>query len=462
MQGFLLSATRRSSGKTMIAMGLCRALKNRGVNLAPFKKGPDYIDPMWIGIAADRPCVNLDFNSMTEQEIAEKFAYHCRDVDMALVEGTMGLFDGVSASGTDSNAALAKQLGLPVILVVDCKGMTRGIAPLLTGYQAFDPELNLTGVILNNVSGHRHESKLRSAIRDYTDMPVIGAVPHHAEMTIDQRHIGLLTSVEDQSAAQNVEKIASIVESSLDIDSLTSLLELHRIDLVPQNYRERLPCVEGLRLGIARDRAFSFYYCDDIGMIERAGIDIHYFSPLEDGGLPDVDALFVGGGFPELHAERLECNQSMLQSIAGFCGSGRPVYAECGGLMYLARSLDWQGRRHRMAGYFPVDVRMNERPVGRGYVELAPTDRHIWHQAPEFSGHQSSQSVRAHEFHHSSIEGIEEDIDYAWEIVRGHGVDGEHDGFVRQGVIAGFSHLRNTRNYPWIEHFTRYITQSHS
>lgn len=462
MLGFLLSATRRSSGKTMIAMGLCQALRNRGVNLAPFKKGPDYIDPMWIGIAAGNPCVNLDFNSMTEQEIAEKFTYRCRNKDMALVEGTMGLFDGVSASGADSNAALAKHLGLSVILVVDCKGMTRGIAPLLMGYQTFDSELNLIGVILNNVSGLRHESKLRSAIRNYTDLPVIGAVSHQPEMTIDERHIGLLTSVEDPVAAQNVEKTASIIESALDIDLLINLLEKHRIDLMLQDCKEQLPYVRGLRLGIARDRAFSFYYCDDIEMIEEAGIDIHYFSPLEDGGLPEVDALFIGGGFPELHAERLECNQSMLESIAGFCRSGRPVYAECGGLMYLARSLDWQGRRNRMVGYFPVDVRMHERPVGRGYVELAPTGRHLWHQNPEFAGCQSSPVVRAHEFHHSSIEGIEEDIDYAWEIVRGHGVDGKHDGFVRQGVLAGFSHLRNTRSYPWIEHFTRYIARSHA
>lgn len=462
MRGLLLSATRRSSGKTMIAMGLCRALRNRGINLAPFKKGPDYIDPMWIGIAADRPCVNLDFNSMTEQEIEGKFACHCRDRDIALVEGTMGLFDGVSASGSDSNAALARQLGLPVILVVDCKGITRGIAPLLIGYRAFDPELDLIGVILNNVSGRRHESKLRSAIRDHTDLSVIGAVPHQAEMIIDERHIGLLTSVEDQGAAQKVERIASIVESVLDIDLLTDLLERYRIDLVPQDYREQLPCVEGLRLGIARDRAFSFYYCDDIEMMEKAGMDVHYFSPLEDGGLPEVDALFIGGGFPELHAERLGCNQSMLESIVGFCSSGRPVYAECGGLMYLARSLDWQGHRYRMAGYFPFDVRMNERPIGRGYVELVPTGSHLWHRSPEFAGYQSSSVVRAHEFHHSSIEVIEGDIDYAWEMVRGHGIDGEHDGFVRQGVLAGFSHLRNTRGYPWIEHFTRYIAQSHA
>lgn len=462
MQGFLLSATRRSSGKTMIAMGLCRALRNRGVNLAPFKKGPDYIDPMWIGTAAGKPCVNLDFNSMTEQEIAGKFACHCRGQDMALVEGTMGLFDGVSISGTDSNAALAKQLGLSVILVVDCKGMTRGIAPLLIGYQAFDPELNLIGVILNNVSGQRHESKLRSAIRNYTDLPVIGVMAHQAEMTIDERHIGLLTSVEDPHVTRSVEKIASIAESALDIDLLINLLKQHRIDLMHQDYGEQLPCVKGLRLGIARDQAFSFYYCDDIEAIERAGIDIHYFSPLEDGGLPEVDALLIGGGFPELHAERLECNSSMLASIAGFCGSGRPVYAECGGLMYLARSIGWQGRRHRMAGYLPVDVRMNERPIGRGYVALAPTDRHLWHQGPEFAISQSFPVVKAHEFHHSSIEGIDEDIDYAWEIVRGHGVDGRHDGFVRQGVLAGFSHLRNTQGYPWVEHFTRYIAQNHA
>ncbi|MCY4050794.1 MAG: cobyrinate a,c-diamide synthase [Gammaproteobacteria bacterium] len=461
MKGFLLSATRRSSGKTLIAMGLSRVLKNRGVTLAPFKKGPDYIDPMWLGIAAGKSCVNLDFNSMTEQEIVEKFTHHCRDHDMALIEGTMGLFDGVSALGLDSNAALAKQLKLPVVLVVDCKGMTRGIAPLLIGYQAFDAQLNLVGVILNNVSERRHESKLRSAIRDYTELPVVGAVPHQPEMSIDERHIGLLTSVEDQGAEQSVEKIASVVEATLDIDLLVDLLDQHCFDLMPHEYKEQLSCVQELRLGIARDRAFSFYYCDDIEMMKNSGIDIHYFSPLEDGGLPEVDALFIGGGFPEFHARRLACNQSMLDSVAGFCRSGRPVYAECGGLMYLARSLDWQGNRHRMAGYIPAEVRMNERPIGRGYVELTPTEKHLWHQSWEFAERQSNPVVRAHEFHHSSIGNIEEDVDYAWEIVRGHGLNGEYDGFVRQGVLAGFSHLRNTQGYPWIEYFTHYIARSH-
>ena len=460
MQGFLLSATRRSSGKTMIALGLSRAFRDRGVNLAPFKKGPDYIDPMWIGIAAENSCVNLDYNSMTEQEITDKFAYHCRNQDLVLVEGTMGLFDGVSASGSDSNAALAKLLKLPVILVVDCKGMTRGIAPILIGYQAFDPQLNIIGVILNNVSGRRHELKLRASVGDHTDLPVIGAVPEQPKMSIDERHLGLVTSAEDQHAEQNVARIASVVESALDIHGLTNLLEQHCIDLQSCDDWEQLPCLKGLRLGIARDQAFSFYYCDDLEMIKNAGIDIRYFSPLEDGGLPEVDAIFIGGGFPELHAERLGRNQSMLKSVAGFCRSGRPVYAECGGLMYLARSLHWQGRRYRMAGYLSADVRMNDRPIGRGYVELSPTDKHLWHQSTGFDKRQSYPLVRAHEFHHSSLESMEEDIDYAWEVVRGYGLDGEHDGLVRQGVLAGFSHLRNTRGYPWIEHFTRYITRS--
>lgn len=461
MQGVLLSATRRSSGKTTIAMGLCRALKDRGMDVAPFKKGPDYIDPMWIGLAAGRACVNLDFNSMTEQEVAEKFAGHCQDQEIAVVEGTMGLFDGIDTSGSDSNAALAKQLNLPVILIVDCKGMARGIAPLLTGYLAFDPDIDLIGVVLNNVTGSRHEAKLRNAVKGYTDLPVIGVVPHQAELTINERHIGLMTSAEDHLAMHNIATIASTVAAGLDIDLLLDLAHRHRFDLAADCRKTEFPQAAGMRLGIARDQAFSFYYPDDIELMEKAGVEIHAFSPLEDRGLPEVDALFIGGGFPELYAGRLESNRSMREAVDRFCSSGRPVYAECGGLMYLARSLNWQGRRYRMAGYFPADIRMNDRPVGRGCVELSPTAQHLWHTG-QSDRQQSSSVVRAHEFHHSSIDSLDENIDYAWQMVRGHGADGEHDGFVRQGVLAGFSHLRNTQGYPWILHFTRYIAQAHA
>ncbi|MYD76813.1 MAG: cobyrinate a,c-diamide synthase [Gammaproteobacteria bacterium] len=459
MQGFLISATRRSSGKTTVAVGLCRALKNRGLEPAPFKKGPDYIDPMWLGLSAGAPCVNLDFNTMTEREIARRFARHCKGRKMAVLEGNMGLFDGMDPAGRDSNAELARQLGLPVILVVDCRGMTRGIAPLLLGYAAFDPEINLAGVVLNNVGGSRHESKLRAAVREYTDLPVVGAMARQAHLTIPERHLGLATSGEDDNADRHVEAIASAVESALDIETLIRIANRHRIRLASAG-REGVPSgAEGIRLGIARDRAFSFYYPDDIADMEDAGIDLVGFSPVDDAGLPDVDALLIGGGFPEMHAARLQTNASMREAVLDFCRSGRPVYAECGGLMYLGRSLGWRGRSYRMAGYFQFDTVMQDRPVGRGYVQLAPMPGHPWHDGRAADGEMSGAPVRAHEFHHSSVQGMEGDIDYAWRIVRGHGIDGRHDGFVRQGVLAGFSHFRNTRSYPWIEHFTRYIRQ---
>ncbi|MXZ81844.1 MAG: cobyrinate a,c-diamide synthase, partial [Gammaproteobacteria bacterium] len=305
MQGFLISATRRSSGKTTVAVGLCRALKNRGLEPAPFKKGPDYIDPMWLGLSAGAPCVNLDFNTMTEREIARRFARHCKGRKMAVLEGNMGLFDGMDPAGRDSNAELARQLGLPVILVVDCRGMTRGIAPLLLGYAAFDPEINLAGVVLNNVGGSRHESKLRAAVREYTDLPVVGAMARQAHLTIPERHLGLATSGEDDNADRHVEAIASAVESALDIETLIRIANRHRIRLASAG-REGVPSgAEGIRLGIARDRAFSFYYPDDIADMEDAGIDLVGFSPVDDAGLPDVDALLIGGGFPEMHAARL-------------------------------------------------------------------------------------------------------------------------------------------------------------
>ena len=460
MRSIFISATKRSSGKTTLAVGLTAVLKDRGMQVQPFKKGPDFIDPMWLGNSAGRCCINLDFNTMSAEEIAHKFASYCEGRDIAVVEGNMGLFDGLDSQGQDSNAALATLLGIPVLLVVDCQGMTRGVAPLLQGYSDFDPAIRFAGVVLNNVADSRHESKLRRAIEEYTDASVIGAMPRQRTMTIPERNLGLTTHREDDEAGRHIEAIAAVARQSLDIDLLLQAVDRQPTRLSYGFEQKEADILSGISLGIARDDAFCFYYEDDLKTMERAGAKLCFFSPLEDAGPPDVDALFIGGGFPENHVEALHANTAMRQALLRYCQSGRPVYAECGGLMYLSRKISQHTRSHEMVNFLPVDTVMLDRPVGRGYVSLIARPSHPWINFMSGEGEALTASVNAHEFHYSALENLEDGgTDFAWRVERGYGLDGQHDGLIRQGVLASYSHLRNSRSSPWISQFSRYIKQ---
>lgn len=456
MRSLYISALHRSSGKTVFAAGLCQVLRASGLTVQSFKKGPDYIDPMWLTYGSRKPCINLDFNTMTAGEIRETFSRYGGGQDCALVEGSMGLFDGVDARGADSNAALAKLLGIPVLLVIDCTGMTRGIAPMLLGHTGFDEQLRIAGVILNNVMTARHESKLRGAIEQYTDVEVFGAIRRQPELVIPERHLGLTTDREDREAETHLRAIRDAVRDCVDIERLMARAAAPCMDRPP----EPGPAgngLHGIRLGIAWDAAFCFYYADDLETLERAGARLCRFSPLQDTGLPDADALLIGGGFPETHAGRLHRNRPMRRAVHDFCSSGRPVYAECGGLMYLGRKLSWNGRSHDMVGFLPADTVMHERPQGRGHVELQARSCHPWLAGGAAGLLPGGGTLKAHEFHHSSLENIGSGVEFAWRVKRGHGVDGRHDGLMRHGTLAGYTHLRNAASSPWIRLFAGYV-----
>jgi len=344
MAHFMISAAHKSSGKTTVSIGLCAALKSRGVRVQPFKKGPDYIDPLWLGQAAGRPCYNLDFHTMGSREIHALFARRMEQAEVGIIEGNKGLYDGLDLDGSNSNAALAGLLGAPVVLVLDTRGMTRGVAPLILGYQAFDSRIRIAGVILNSVGGPRHESKLRRVIEHYTDVRVVGAVPRNDAMRIDERHLGLMPSNEADAAQARIDAIAAHVGSHVDMDRL---LEIgNQAPPVPsvESGSEIRP-VKPVRIAIARDAAFGFYYPDDLETLERAGARLIFFDTLKDARLPPADGLFIGGGFPETSMQALEVNVSMRNSIREFIEEGGAAYAECGGLMYLCRSISWKGRR---------------------------------------------------------------------------------------------------------------------
>jgi cobyrinic acid a,c-diamide synthase len=448
MDRLLIAATHRSSGKTTVGVGLVAALAARGAAVAPFKKGPDYIDPMWLALAAGRPCHNLDPYLMTPAGIRRCFADGARGAELAVVEGNLGLYDGMSLDGRDCNAALAKQLRAPVLLVIDARGTTRGVAPLLLGYQAFDRDLKIGGVVLNRVGGARHESRLRAVIERYTDLAVIGAVAEDPRLAMVERHLGLVPCAEVDDPRSRIAAIGHIVGAQVDLERVRALAASAPALRWPKPRPAR--AAAGLRIGIARDRAFGFYYPDDLAALRAEGAELVAIDTLRDRELPALDGLFIGGGFPETCLDALEANATMRASIRAAIVGGLPTYAECGGLMYLARSIAWNGRRAAMVGAIPGDVVMHARAVGRGYVHLRETAAMPWPGG-------SDAPVRAHEFHHSSLENVDPAVRYAWRVERGHGIDGENDGLVVHNLLASYAHLRSAGGTGWAARFVRFV-----
>lgn len=451
MAHVFISASHKSSGKTTIAMGLCAALGERGLVVQPFKKGPDYIDPMWLGAGAGRVCYNLDYNTMTEAEILAAFSRRAHGADLSIIEGNKGLYDGLDLAGGNSNAAVAILLGAPVVLVIDVRGMTRGIAPLILGYQAFDPAVRIVGVILNKIGGSRHEAKLRAIIEHYTDVPVLGAVHRNPALEITERHLGLIPNTETADAGIKVATISHIVADQVDLERL---LELATRTAPPP--ARALPgaatAATDLTIAVARDAAFGFYYPDDLEALEAEGAKLVPFDTMRQAHLPDVDGLFIGGGFPETHMTALEANLSLRRDLRAAIEGGLPTYAECGGLMYLGRTLAWRGITREMVGVIPADVVMHEAPRGRGYVRLRETGSGPWPLADGGGG-----EIAAHEFHYSSLENLPGGTTFAYDVLRGFGVDGRHDGIVIGNLVASFAHLRDGGAHRWTRRFVDFV-----
>ncbi|KRT55587.1 cobyrinate a,c-diamide synthase [endosymbiont of Ridgeia piscesae] len=455
MSAFYISAAHKSSGKTTLSIGLVRALRNRGLSLQTFKKGPDYIDPIWLGSASGNACYNLDFYTQHRREITELFQQYSSGPQVTLVEGNKGLYDGMDLQGEDCNAAMAKLLGLPVILVINAKGITRGVAPLLLGYQAFDPDVKIAGVILNQVSGPRHETKLRRVVEHYTDIPLLGAVAADPQMVIDERHLGLKPSNEQSQAEAKINYLAEVVERQIDIEQLleNTVRVQAQVQAPPSNAVETVQPFVGLRIGYPADTAFGFYYPDDMQAMRRLGAELLPFDSLHDSHIPAVDGLFLGGGFPETAMAELEANQPLLTEIKAFIEAGGPVYAECGGLMLLCRTLTWQGKTCRMAAVIPADAVMHEKPQGRGYIRLRETGAMPWPGAKT-----DAAPIHAHEFHYSALQGLDlAACTFAYRVERGTGIDGEHDGYIYKNLLANYAHMRSVGGNHWVERFLSHV-----
>ena len=446
MGQILFSAAHKSSGKTIVTTGVCAALTKQNKIVQPFKKGPDYIDPMWLATASDRACYNLDFWTQSNQEIVQLFSSKSSSADISIIEANKGLYDGLDLDGSNSNAALAKLLNSSVVLILDCRGTIRGIAPLLQGYQSFDKKVSIKGVILNFVGGQRHEQKLRQVVEHYTDLKVLGAVHRNDALALEERHLGLIPSNETQFAKSKVQAIANIISDQVDLPALVDIASP-----IPSNSFTTESKVKKYhtRIAYAKDSAFGFYYSDDLDTFQQLGATLIPFDTLKDKELPQADALFIGGGFPEKCMQSLHINVTLRNNIMRALSEGLPAYAECGGLMYLCNSISYEGQALDMVGFIDANCIMTSKPQGRGYIQFTENSHSIWNQ--------QSSKIHAHEFHYSYLDNLPKDSCFAFNISRGHGIQNNHDGIVLQNTLACYAHQRHTQGNPWISRFLDFV-----
>ncbi|MEX2446472.1 MAG: cobyrinate a,c-diamide synthase [Dehalococcoidia bacterium] len=396
-RGLVIAGTASGVGKTTVTGAIAAALTARGTRVQPFKAGPDYLDPGHLTQAAGRECRNLDAWMLSPAVVRELCGRASGGADLALVEGVMGLFDGRSGSGAEgSTAALAALLGLPVVLVVDASAAARSVGAIVLGFQHFDPAVTLAGVVLNRVGSDRHAQLCREAIVEATGVPVLGALPRESAIAVPERHLGLVPAGEvDQPAAERVRRLAALGGERIDLDALLNLaapVDAGR----PSGLFPAAPPPARVPIALAADQAFSFYYRDSLELLEAWGADLLPFSPLADAALPPgARAVLLGGGFPEVFARELSANVPMLQSLREASRRGLPVYGECGGLMYLGRTLvDLEGGRHEMAGLLPADSTMQESRLTLGYREAESCGTPLL---------PPGERVRGHEFHYSTL-----------------------------------------------------------
>ncbi len=427
-----------------------------GKNVSPFKKGPDYIDPVWLSHAAGKPCYNLDFYTSDSDEILNTLIRHSQGSDISIIEGNKGLYDGLDLDGSNSNAALAVLSRTPVILVIDSRGMTRGIAPLILGYQAFDADIQIAGVILNNVGGSRHEGKLQRVIEHYTDVPVVGAVHKNEQLHLPERHLGLKPGNEYGEVEEKIRNIGQIIASQVELERIQTIANSAAEIFAHSQKAVRHGRGKTIRIAIARDSAFNFYYQNDLDAFVECGAELIEFDTILDHKLPDnIDGLFIGGGFPETQMGKLAQNIQLKQEIHSKIEDNLPVYAECGGLMYLSRSIEWRGKKADMVGTIPTASIVHDKPQGRGYVVMEKTAAFPWSQ--ERSDNRNSKIIKAHEFHYSSLENPGKTSEHAFRVLRGTGIDGKYDGIVYKNMLACYTHQRNTCSNPWVRQFTDFV-----
>jgi len=441
--GIVIGAIRGGSGKTIVSVGIAAAWKKLGQKVIPFKKGPDYIDAGWLAMATGQPCFNLDTFLIRQEHVLASFRSRIQNHDIAIVEGNRGLFDGIDIHGFTSTAELAKLLKLPVILCIDCTKSTRTMAAVVLGCLQFDPKANIQGVILNRIAGTRHEAVLRKSIEAHCRIPVLGAIPKQKEFNFPERHMGLVPTVEHAWAYESIEMMSAIAGKHIDLEAIEDIARKdskHRV--IPVNTARALSgnsfetdsANHRPLIGIIKDSAFQFYYPENIEALHLAGAETVFISPLRTQSIPQIDALYIGGGFPETHAEILAENNKFRKELKTLAEDGLPIYAECGGLMFLGEALILDGKMYPMAGVLPVVFGFSKKPQGHGYTIL-----HVEKENPYF---EVGTEIKGHEFHYSYVHDFKgSNRDLVFRMKKGRGVQDQQDGLCYKNVLATYTHI---------------------
>ncbi|MBQ5707887.1 MAG: cobyrinate a,c-diamide synthase [Peptococcaceae bacterium] len=452
----LVGAIQGRSGKTTFTLGLLKALVDRGLAVQPFKKGPDYIDPSWMTFASGQQCRNLDLFMMGADRVRSSFVRNSQGFDISVVEGAMGLFDGLDVDGSNSSAELAYTIDAPVILVVNCTRITRSVAALVNGVTGFDKRIQIGGVILNQVARARHENIMIESIKKYCDVPVLGVLPKNKAVEIPDRHLGLIPAGEQDMLHTRIETLGNLVKENVDLEALLrvaqharplELSDAQKTQIVVDTHNR---VTDKVKLGIVRDKAFSFYYPENIEALEDAGAELVAVDALHDGKLPDdICGLYIGGGFPEVMAEEISANRSLLEDIKAKADAGFPIYAECGGLMFLSRNIIDGEAVYPMTGVFDCDVEMTAKPQGIGYT--------IQRVLPGNPFYAEGDTVIGHEFHNSRVVNMGESLQYGFATERGKCIKPGFDALVYKNTMAGYHHLHVYGAPEWADNFCNLV-----
>ena len=435
----IIAGTQSGTGKTSLSLALVASLKRRGLRVQTFKIGPDFLDPSYLTLASGRPCYNLDGWMTRKDYVLELFRRTMKDADIAVIEGVMGLFDGSNPGNSEgSSAEMARWLDAPVLLVVNVHGMARSLSAVVKGCVEFEGDLKIAGVIANHSGSDHHKDWLTESLRSASLPPLLGAIPRGALPALPSRHLGLVTADPQNLPPKILEELAGVLERHLSVDAVVQIAKKASPLSIPEPGLEVKPRPKRVSIGVAYDRAFHFYYPDNLDELKLRGCDLILFSPLQDRNLPEgIDALYYGGGYPEEYAETLAENREMQEAVRRFARRGQPIYAECGGLMYLTQGIETtQGKRYPMVGLLPVWSRMLHRLKSLGYVEVTLTNDSLWGQ--------SGAVFRGHEFHYSELASLPQD-DPLWTPVyrmkRRRSEKIFTEGFQQKNVLASYVHL---------------------
>jgi cobyrinic acid a,c-diamide synthase len=429
----LVAGLAGDSGKTLVALGLVKAFVNQNLKVAAFKKGPDFIDAAWLGQAAGSPGRNLDTFMMPAEAVLGSLLRAGENSEMAIIEGNRGLFDGLDVAGSQSTAELAKLTKTPVILVVDTTKVTRTVAALVLGCLTLDPEVAIVGVILNRVGAPRQETLIRRALSKEVGVEVLGSIPRLQDQFLPSRHLGLVTSVEHSQAEEMLERVAEVVAANADLAGILKLSQ--QASAIPETEAQapKLADDRKVRIGVLQDRAFSFYYPENLEALQSAGAELVSISPLVNESLPQIDALYAGGGFPEVYARELSRNQALRRELAQRIEEGLPVWAECGGLMYLSQAMCTEEQEYPMVGALPVTVEQTQKPQGHGYVQARVDSENPFLR--------EGMILCGHEFHYSRLKGRTDQLRTVLALQRGVGVGFGRDGIQADEIVASYTHL---------------------